>query len=361
VLLALAACGSPQERSPHLSSVRRGIGGTLDTGDPAVVGMADSRGFVDCTGTIVDATHVVTAGHCVFDVNNRPYVYPYVFICSDSNGIDPTTQPACYLDVFDNKPHPLFSVTSVDLANDIAVATLTTPTSIPPMPLPKGPLPSSAVNTTVRNVGYGINNEPRNTGGGIKRTGPSTLTFLGPRAPGTTAPNPDGLVSGTLQMTESPAGTCSGDSGGPALWPTGAGQTEQLVGVTSWGDNLCNSFGVDTMVGSYLCWLRSMGVTTAECPDAGALPDAGATRDAGTSLDAGSSPDSGLKPDAGVVPDAGRQDTGGTPDAGTLPDAGGGDAPKGWCGCTSSGNAPLFASVAFLFRRRRPRTTQQGR
>ncbi len=36
-------------------------------------------------------------------------------------------------------------------------------------------------------------------------------------------------------------GTCSGDSGGPHFLGAGAGETDIIVSVTSWGDTYCRS------------------------------------------------------------------------------------------------------------------------
>ena len=41
------------------------VGGTVTAGHPAVIALTASDGYLVCSGTIVDATHFVTAAHCV--------------------------------------------------------------------------------------------------------------------------------------------------------------------------------------------------------------------------------------------------------------------------------------------------------
>ncbi len=351
---AACACGGEMPERENLG-VRRVhiVGGTLDTGDPAVVGLADSTGFVDCTGTLVDSTHVVTAAHCLYNYRGSRVTPTYVFVCNDSTVVTPSTKPSCFARTSGSVTHPLFRLSSADLAHDIGVVTLMAPSSIAPARLPTGRMLSSSVGTDVRNVGFGINDVPSDSGDGVKREGLSRLTYIGPRSAGTAPPNPDGLTSGQLQMTETPAGTCFGDSGGPAFWPANQ-PSEAVVGITSWGDDFCASYGVDTMVGAYLCWLQSAGIAAAYCPsdggtppppDAGMPPDAGSGADAGTpAVDAGSG-----KPDAGVSQAGPRGGASGGP-PGFEPPADGG------CGCGPQAQAPiaiLGAIAARAMRRKR--------
>lgn len=53
-----------------------------------------------------------------------------------------------------------------------------------------------------------------------------------------------------LVYSKAGANTCVGDSGGPALAKNAAGVTV-VIGVTSWGDDGCTDFGVDTRVDAY--------------------------------------------------------------------------------------------------------------
>jgi secreted trypsin-like serine protease len=49
--------------------------------------------------------------------------------------------------------------------------------------------------------------------------------------------------------------TWFGDSGGPALGNDASGQ-QRLIGVTSWGDEDCKQFGVDTRVDAFWDFLQ---------------------------------------------------------------------------------------------------------
>jgi secreted trypsin-like serine protease len=55
----------------------------------------------------------------------------------------------------------------------------------------------------------------------------------------------------TFQYAEPDTSACSGDSGGPALYRDPDG-TSLVVGVTSYGDATCTSYGVDTRVDVFL-------------------------------------------------------------------------------------------------------------
>ncbi|MCI0635493.1 MAG: trypsin-like serine protease, partial [Actinobacteria bacterium] len=61
--LALAACAPPGDAPRTRSTDQPIVGGTVDTGDPAVV-LLDLGGGL-CTGTVISPHVVLTAGHCV--------------------------------------------------------------------------------------------------------------------------------------------------------------------------------------------------------------------------------------------------------------------------------------------------------
>jgi secreted trypsin-like serine protease len=215
------------------------VGGTRELQDYAVVGLADEDGFVFCSGTLVNASQVVTAAHCVKNRDGSVTPPRSILVCSRMYNIS----PKCYLPVKGAVAHPQYVLNNfADDAHDIAVVTLARPTGLKPKPLPSGPLPKSAVGTKVRIVGYGVSDGKTQKGGGYKRQALAQVTQVD---------------SGSFRMGGDP-GTCNGDSGGPAFWPPGT--TEQLVGVTSWGDAACKKMGVDTMVGAELSWLASVGV-----------------------------------------------------------------------------------------------------
>jgi secreted trypsin-like serine protease len=267
-LLALVSLGCGEPPPTPGQTNRAIIGGTVDTGHPAVVALAGGTGRPFCSGTIIDATHVLTAGHCVASDGAGPARPPaYVVICHDTRSISPFTNPECYLRTRSAKVHPGFRLIDsphLDAVNDVAVVELAAPTTIAPIPLPKAPLPAEAVGSGIRKVGYGLDENRRS---GVKRQVVTEVTFVGPMAAGSTAPNPDGLFEGMYQMAND-RGSCNGDSGGPALWPVDGSAEEQVVGVTSTGDRACRTWGVDTDVGTFLCWLRDAGVAGAGCATA---------------------------------------------------------------------------------------------
>ena len=62
------------------------------------------------------------------------------------------------------------------------------------------------------------------------------------------------IYEGSFRYDHPTRNTCRGDSGGPALMTING--SEQLIGVTSWGDEDCLEFGVDTRVDVYFNWVQ---------------------------------------------------------------------------------------------------------
>ncbi|HMJ03494.1 MAG TPA: trypsin-like serine protease [Conexibacter sp.] len=184
---------------------------------------------VACGGSILDATHVVTAAHCVYDdaQNLRP-VSTFTVVAGVSNvrAAAPGDAPQL-VRVSSVRAHPLYdpaatSTTSVS-ADDVAVLQLAAPLVLglptaQAIPLAAGPSP--AVGTAASLTGFG-----RQAAGGV----PDGQLY----EVGTGVVNPmicGGANNAILLCVSSSVGSaCQGDSGGPMT----VGTPAMLVGVTS--------------------------------------------------------------------------------------------------------------------------------
>jgi hypothetical protein len=190
-------------------------GGTPTTGDLGVVALL-AGGQPLCTGTLISARVVVTAGHCIGPSTE-------VFFGS----APPTGETIA---IAEQIAHPEFDISN--LTNDIGLLLLAdeAPPAATPWPLVRRPLDQSFVGAPLRLVGFGRTSstdvEPTQ-----KREGTSVIAEV---------------EEARFRFGPSPSQTCSGDSGGPAFL-TIDGQ-EQLGGVTSSGDPQCAERAFETRV-----------------------------------------------------------------------------------------------------------------
>ena len=61
---------------------------------------------------------------------------------------------------------------------------------------------------------------------------------------------------GSIYYSQAEGGPCQGDSGGPAFYTMGG--TEYVSGVTSYGDAICDVYGISTAVQDYYDWIISI-------------------------------------------------------------------------------------------------------
>ena len=210
VAMAVAACvGEIPDRSGR--GAKAIINGTQDPGDDNVVALVDIAGFF-CTGTLVAPRVVVTAAHCVVEVQDLTKLKVYFGPRVGSGGRE--------IRVVSGKAHPQASPDNVQDV-DIAVLALAEPAPFAPKKMNSTPLDQSSVGKPLRLVGYGTD-DPQANGGGVKRQTTTRVTSYTPAE---------------LQFGGTGTSACYGDSGGPAFMTVG-GQ-ELLVGVTSGGDENC--------------------------------------------------------------------------------------------------------------------------
>lgn len=164
--------------------------GKTDRADPAVVMIRHGDAF--CTASVIAPRYLLTAAHCVNDVDPR---------------VEPITVEG----------HRIAAVHLPDRshrwANDIAVLELSTPVSVAPLPLNLDPEAVRGL-AEVRLVGYGRTRTNRHDGQ-TKRTSTARVT----------------VNSNFIEFVPGTGGFCYGDSGGPALVEIDGRET--IVGVTS--------------------------------------------------------------------------------------------------------------------------------
>jgi V8-like Glu-specific endopeptidase len=241
-LAALAACGPMPDsnlegqKNPEYQQQRTPIvGGTLDSNDPAVVGIAvrtNSGYYSFCTGTLIGTKTVVTAGHCWSPYGQlTPY---YIVFGSSMSSPDQVVKVASSGWV----RHPSYVSTNGQPQHDVSVIQLSQAvTNVAPIGLNLVQPTHGLEGQPIRHVGFGITSAGANEDGSKRQ-----VTF------------PINQV--TDELIESGATgeqTCNGDSGGPGFITMDG--TEVVAGLVSFGDKTCTQGGYDVNVATYSSWI----------------------------------------------------------------------------------------------------------
>jgi hypothetical protein len=217
VLLLLVACGVPSAPAPRVER-QAVVGGVLEPGYPAVgaivavspiCGEKAEDSPVTCTGTLVAPRVVLTAAHCVENLD-VPQVLSVVFAPETARAL-----PSERVRVIEGRLHPAWSAGE----NDLGVLLLAEDAPVAPVPLEWSALPADVVGRTTRVVGFGIDDEGRT---GSRRSGTARVTAV---------------EAGRFSIGEAPGMSCGGDSGGPSFLEVDG--AERIIGVTSYGDLTC--------------------------------------------------------------------------------------------------------------------------
>jgi secreted trypsin-like serine protease len=213
--LGVTACGDEEDAARRLSC--EVVSGEADTLHDAVVALLDDFGVVQCTGSIVDERHVLTAGHCIID--GAPALRARV----DAKGV------SIVVEVAGSALHPEFAACPLGSSyiNDVALVELAEPVSVEPLALvATAPLVGEAVAI----AGYG------RTAGACATTGSRRRGAMVIGA----------LAEHTFELAPQPSSSCYGDSGGPVLLPSESSGAADLLGVISTGSAGCDGPTVAT-------------------------------------------------------------------------------------------------------------------
>ncbi|MEW5742910.1 MAG: trypsin-like serine protease, partial [Myxococcota bacterium] len=253
---------TPGELTIRPAAHREAIqGGTVDTGDPAVVAILidDGVGIGICTGSLIGPNLVMTAHHCVSSIQTQnllcnpntfgPHYPPAAFRVTSSynaaaqhynSGTWPSVNGSTWYGV-----SAVWSPSNDVCGGDIAMLKLSAPmTGVCPL-VPRVDA-AVTVNETYRAVGFGITS-PRGQSAGT-RYSVGGMTVL-------CASNCASDMHPTLEWEGGAAtakGTCEGDSGGPAL----DGQGRVLGAVSRGPASSCNDTVYESVFG-LASWIRA--------------------------------------------------------------------------------------------------------
>ena len=212
----LLGCGAAEPVDEARSPI---IGGTVTTGDPAVMLLVsyppDLSTFDSCTAALIAPDVLVTAAHCV-DAKDHPGYLFGVFTGPDATAyatadvLVPQLVP-----VKEAHAHPDYDPLPPYHA-DLGVVVLEKAVTTAPLPVNRAPLGASSVGEAARIVGYG---QPMyGTYSPVKREASTVVDALG--------------ADDTVAVGDTMHRSCVGDSGGPALVKVDG--VETIVGVDSY-------------------------------------------------------------------------------------------------------------------------------
>ncbi|HEX8754679.1 MAG TPA: serine protease [Solirubrobacterales bacterium] len=196
------------------------------------------EGF-DCSGTVVAPRVILTAGHCVLDIESGKLTPAADYAVATGVADLHTVQPTNVFRVSQALVNPDFQPSL--LRNDAGLLILSTPTSAPPIPLATGANAGLlASGTPLAIAGWGLTDGNAKEIDGVLRSA-TTLVQSASYCKGKVSKYYPFFTAETqLCAIDPPAfatGTCHGDSGGPAIATENG--TPVQVGVTSLGESKC--------------------------------------------------------------------------------------------------------------------------
>jgi hypothetical protein len=207
----------------------------------------------------------MTAAHCVDPVVVGTGNTFYVFLGDNINDMTQVNTPGNVVAVKETHYDQAFNMSNLTGGHDVGV--VITGAAIPraPLPMHRAAITDAELGQPVRLVGYGVDSgtDTMGTSAGQKR---QTNTTLGQ------------YDSMFLEFDDPAHLTCEGDSGGPAFMTFNG--VEEIVGITSFGDQGCTMYGVDSrvdVVGAFVDnYIQQFDPGSGQAPDmamGGGAPD----------------------------------------------------------------------------------------
>ncbi|MBI5481456.1 MAG: trypsin-like serine protease [Deltaproteobacteria bacterium] len=281
------ACARPE--TEPAASARPIIGGTRDTGDPAVVLLVIRKTGTeyDCSGFVVSPHVFVTAAHCLSpSVIGTGFTFD-LFLGDNVRDVAQRSDPTNWVATQSTTPHPSFDNGGSPPKYDVGVVVAAAPLGATPLPLGRGAVQPGWVGRTVRAIGYGM-------------TIPGQVSSFGARFEASSVLA--GFDGDFVWIDDPTKCGCEGDSGGPMLLDVSG--TETVIGVDIWVQDPTNCTG--QLVAARTDIHAGFIDPFIEANDPGFLTP---QQDAAVPQDA-SPPADVMSPDAGALADGG----GGTPD-----------------------------------------------
>lgn len=248
----LLACAEAPSRAPLARTAQAITGGVeVDSSEfPAVVLVRLLDDAQMCTGTLIAADVVLTAGHCFDDyLSNNVEVRVGVSNTAVSGG-----------DTFEVDHwvvHPNYELTSFAVAHDVALVFLTTPVpGVTPAALAREAGLAAPAGTATM-VGYGRPNIEGTSG--VLRAAYDRPIATCDRVEEIIADVTGGAVASYAEASFvcwerlDGIGKCRGDSGGPTLVDVAGAMT--IIGVASQSDATCEHYSIDAEVAAELAFI----------------------------------------------------------------------------------------------------------